>query len=392
MKKFTVVFLLLCTAALSFYSPNKISHYSGQLQDSVITITLAATGDLMCHSVQYNYAGNGSGGFDFNPFFEEIKEILSAADFTFGNLETVTAGKEKGFSGYPLFNTPDEYLDALKSAGFDLLNTSNNHSLDRGEAGLRRTIEQLINRNVNYNGTYLSQADRDSLRIFDIKGIKAAFLAYTYGTNGNPIPDNVPYLINVIDTLKIKNDVKIAHIKGCDVVLIYFHFGEEYNRIPDSYQRRIVQSAKAAGADIIIGSHPHVIQPLEFFTDTAVVIDTGIIAYSLGNFFSNQRWRYSDAGVILFITLSKNINSGKIKLVKTEFLPTWVYKASGIYRILPAENYNAYDFLNKNESSKMQQAFDDTREILTKYSELPILRNVVNKDSITSPGSEAVKP
>ena len=167
-------------------------------KDSVATARISVVGDLMCHSVQFNYARVDKDSFDFNPVFREVKKYFKQSDFVFGNLETVTAGESKGYSGYPFFNCPDEYITALYNAGFNLITTSNNHSLDQGETGLLRTINVLKKNHLLYNGTFTSQRDRDSIRIINIKGIKIAFLAYSFGTNGIPVPEGKSYLINLL--------------------------------------------------------------------------------------------------------------------------------------------------------------------------------------------------
>ncbi|HKJ80557.1 MAG TPA: CapA family protein, partial [Ignavibacteriaceae bacterium] len=174
-------------------------------QDSTVTATISVVGDLMCHSVQFEYSKVEADSFDFNPVYRLVKKYLSSSDFTFGNLETVTAGKDKKYSGYPLFNSPDSYIRALKNTGFDLLTTANNHALDKSEKGVLRTIKILNENEINYNGTYISKNDRDSLRIFEVKGIKIAFLAYSYGTNGHKIPKGKPYLINLINFAQMKS-------------------------------------------------------------------------------------------------------------------------------------------------------------------------------------------
>src|SRR5690606_38044174 len=172
MKKNILLLLISFPFILQIRFDSPSQQDTSQTPDSIVTITIAAAGDLMCHSVQYQYAMVNPDSFDFNPVYREVKDYLSQPDFTFGNLETVMAGKSKGYSGYPFFNTPDDFIPALKNAGFDLLTTSNNHSLDQGEFGLRRTLEVLNKYNINYNGTFVSKEDRDSLRIFNIKGIK----------------------------------------------------------------------------------------------------------------------------------------------------------------------------------------------------------------------------
>ena len=300
------------------------------LSDSTITITISVVGDIMCHAPQFEYARIGKDSFDFNPTFRMVSERLSKSDFTFGNLETVFAGFKAKYSGYPQFNSPSDLADALKNAGFDLLTTSNNHSLDRGEIGIRKTIDELKNRGISYNGTFVSQADRDSIRIINIRGIVIAFLAYSYGTNGNPIPSGKSYLINMIDFDLIRKDIGKAKLLKPDLVLVHYHFGQEYQREPNEYQQEVVAKTIEMGADIIIGGHPHVLQPVKFIKSSQSVFDSVFVAYSLGNFISNQQWRYSDAGGVLTLSISKNIYDKSIKVSEVEFIPTWVFK--GKYR------------------------------------------------------------
>ena len=344
-------------------------------KDSVVTARISVVGDLMCHSVQYNYAKVDKDSFDFNPVYREVKKYFGESDFVFGNLETVTAGKSEGYSGYPFFNTPDNYITALYNAGFHLITTSNNHSLDKGEAGLLRTIEQLKRNHLLYNGTFTSKEDRDLVRVIDIKGIKIVFLAYTYGTNGIPVPKEKSYLINLIDFDLIKSDIEKARKLGADVVLVHYHFGEEYKREPVAYQREVVLKTISFGADIIIGGHPHVLEPVQFFKTNDGRLDTGFVAYSLGNFFSNQRWRYSDAGAILNIEITRNFRSTAIYISNISYIPTWVYKGTtdrgNEYVVLPLfPNYKSSidKYLTSSDLTNMLQAFDDTNETLKKYS------------------------
>jgi len=355
-------------------------------KDSVVTITISAVGDLMCHSVEFNYAKVAPDSFNFNPFFKYIKPYLQSSDFTFGNLETVLAGKKNRYSGYPDFNSPSQFLAPIKNVGFDLITTANNHALDKGSKGLLRTIDELKKYNLNYEGTFTSVEDRDSIRIYDIKGIKTTFLAYTYGTNGHPNPKDKDYLINIIDTTLIKNDIMNARKKGAEIVLVYFHFGQEYDRAPNQYQKDIVEKTIKYGADIIIGGHPHVIQPVDFYKTVNGTLDSGFVAFSMGNFISNQRWRYSDAGVILTIHLTKDFNTDSIYISKVSYLPTWVFKGmtneGEKYYILPAQITTAdstLHFINQSDKVKMEQAFDDTKNILTKYTQNIYMENINNK-------------
>ena len=343
-------------------------------EDSVLTAELCFVGDLMCHSTQFNYAKVGVDTFDFTGVYREVKQYLSSADLTVGNLETVIAGKDEGYSGYPYFNAPDDYIYALNDAGFDLLITANNHALDQGWEGVKRTIEVIDENKIHLTGTYLSQEDRDSLRIFQINSIKIAILAYSENTNGLPIPKGKDFVINLIDEEVIKRDITKAREKGVDIVLVHLHYGPEYNREPSDYQKQIIQKIIELGADIIIGGHPHVVQPVDFFITKNTKLDSGFVAYSMGNFISNQRWRYSDAGVILNIEISKNIISDSIYISEVSYLPTWVFRGQTErgreYIILPSHNSadSTYAYLTKQDQKLMQEAFNDTKEIINKYS------------------------
>lgn len=363
---------------LFFISAAALSSLSGSFEkqsritsaDSLRTVTISLVGDLMCHTPQMDLARVSKDSFDFKPVFREVKKYLSHSDLAIGNLETTISGKGNHYSGYPLFNSPDSYLEALKDAGFDLLFTANNHSLDRGKNGIIRTIDKIHETGMSSVGTYTTQQDRDSIRIIEINGIKLAFLAYTWGINGNYLPKNEKFLVNVIDTNLIKNDINKARERNAEVVLVYFHFGDEYQRTPNLYQREIVKRAVKYGADLIIGSHPHVIQQLEFFNSLNNKIGEGIVAYSLGNFISNQRWRYSDAGVILNLELTKNVSKNKIWLSNISVVPTWVYKGrnekKNEFIILPADTMLMKplpNYLSKNDRSKLLQSFNDTQNL-----------------------------
>lgn len=331
---------------------------------------IAFTGDLMCHSPLYEYAKTDS-GYDFTPYYQYIRDELSYADLTIGNLETVLGGREMRFSGYPDFNSPDEYALALKNAGFDFLVTANNHSLDRGEKGLLRTIDVLKKNGIGYTGTHANQQDRDSIRILSVNDISIAILNYTYGTNGKPVPKGKDFIINRIEKTIIQKDIRAARELKADVVIVVFHYGQEYKREPDQYQKMVNDWVWEAGADVIVGSHPHVLQPAVLLSDS-IKGSNKFTAYSLGNFISNQQWRYSDAGAVLYLTFEKSAN--RTMLAGAEFLPTWVFKGEidgkKTYRILPSTGSGCehqYEFLSKNQRETFKKSYIDSREILTRF-------------------------
>lgn len=343
--------------------------------DSVATLRIAVVGDLMCHSPQFNYAKVSKDSFDFNPVYRYIKESLENADFTFGNLETVIGEMGSVYLGYPRFKSPKDYVTALANNGFDFLCFANNHTLDQAEKGILNTIQTLNENSIGYTGAFNSQSDRDSIRILNLNGIKIALLAYSYGTNGNVIPKGKEYLINLIDYNLIEKDILSAKQSSAEIVLVNFHFGNEYQRFPSDYQKEVVKKTIEFGADLITASHPHVIQPIEFYKTNGATLDSAVVAYSLGNFISNQRKRYTDAGVILYLNLEKNLNTKKIELKSVEYLPTWVFKGKtdfgNEFIILPLSkdiDSLKFNFISDSDKARMKQALTDTQEIITVYT------------------------
>lgn len=301
-------------------------------------------GDIMSHSPQLPGAyDEATGTYDFTPFFENVKPILSEGDWVMANLETPIAGADFGYSGYPTFNAPTELAEALKDAGFNLLSTANNHSLDKGEKGLLKTLEHVRALGFQTVGTAASQAEADENVIVEQNGIRMGLLSYTYGTNGIPIPEGKPYLVNLIDETKIKGDIRRLREAGADLVTVALHFGNEYQTVPSDSQTALARSLAAAGADIIAGSHPHVVQPYEVVEafDEQGRAKQALIIYSMGNFISNQRGDSKDYGVIFKVGVKKNMTAGTTELTEIEAIPTWVHRYrpdnSYRYRVLPVE-------------------------------------------------------
>ena len=379
-KLFNITFIFIFGILSFFLAQTKMNfsqnanNNSFAFRDSVNILNFTFVGDLMCHSVQYKYAATDS-GYDFTENYQIIKPFLSQSDFTVGNLETVLAGEKRGYSGYPTFNSPDEYLYALKDAGFDMLLTANNHSLDKGKKGLLRTIDKIDEAGLFHTGTFKSQEERDSLQIIEVNGIRFAVFSYSYGTNGIPVPEGEAYLINLIDYPTIESDIKKAKQANVDLIIVYYHFGEEYNSEPSYLQENLVRETIGFGADIIIGSHPHVPQPIEFFKTNNANLVSGFVAYSLGNFISNQRWRYSDGGPILNFQIVKDNLRDSIYLNEISVIPTWVFKgknSGGLdYIILPSDSTMAsanYKFMTEKDKSLFVQSYKDILEIMSSRS------------------------
>ncbi|HEX3075127.1 MAG TPA: CapA family protein [Ignavibacteriales bacterium] len=378
MKSIYILFAFLLGYSFSFftfhngYSLERNSNYSAAVSFTVV-------GDLMCHTPQIEYARVSADSLDFAPVFQFVKKNLSSADFTLGNLETVLGGKELGYSGYPLFNSPDDYLTGLRKAGFDALFFSNNHSMDQGEKGVLRTLQKMKENGLYSAGANSAQEQQDSsVLILQKYGIKTAWLSFTYGLNGNYVPKGKEYLVNRIDTLEIKRQIALARHKGADIVIAYFHFGEEYKRKPNNFQKMIVNKALEYGADIILGSHPHVLQPYEWKKSSSSVFDSALVVYSMGNFISNQRKRYTDAGIIVNFSIEKNFSTNNFRLTDLSFEPTWVFKGTyekkRSYLIIPSKEAltdTAYSFLSSGDRKQMLESLRDTEEIMNLDFSIP---------------------
>lgn len=336
-------------------------------EDSLTYLSIAAVGDLMCHSTQFKYVAQTGGRFDFTPCFEHVKPILSLADFCIGNLETTLAGTRLPYSGYPQFNSPDDYASGILNAGFDMLVTANNHSNDTGEKGILRTLHVLDSIGMPHVGTYGSKAARDSVIVMEKNGIRFSVLAYTYSTNGIELPAGKEWLVNPIDSNLIQSDISAARSAGAEIVIVFYHFGNEYERRPSDYQKAYAGWAIEQGADIILGSHPHVVQPAGYFKAKNAAVDSGFIAWSMGNFISNQRDNFTDDGLIIQLTIEKNTHSGKLRISNAGYTPTWVYKGTDDrlkkHVIYPAKGILP-DFLSDAYWKEMDQSVINTAEMM----------------------------
>ncbi len=286
-------------------------------------ISIAAIGDMLIHNSVYNDA-KVDGGFDFKPMLERVKPFLSDTTISVANQETMIGGEALGLSSYPTFNSPTEVGDALKWAGVNVVSLANNHTLDRGEEAIQRAIEHWESIDMMYTGAYKDTQDQDNLRVYETKeGVSVAFLSYTYGTNGIPVPEGKDYLVNLIDQELIATAIGEAKDKA-DVVVLSLHFGNEYERMPNQAQKDLVQFVADQGVDVVLGHHPHVLQPIEWVTGEAG--NKTLVAYSLGNFLSGQDEFYRQIGGMLKFSITKTLSGGEttIDVHTPEFLPTYV--------------------------------------------------------------------
>lgn len=315
-------------------------------------VSFTAIGDIMCHNTQYMDA-NIDGKYDFSYVFKDIEKYVKDADISIGNLETTFAGAKRGYSSYPTFNTPEALATDLKELGIDVLSTANNHSLDKGYSGLESTINELDEIGIKHTGTYSSKEASEEILVLEKNEIKFAFLSYTYGTNGIPVPKGKEYCINMIDDKKIVNDLEKAKQKNPDVIVVNMHWGIEYQTSPNKEQERLAGLLFENGVDIILGSHPHVLQHME---KREIELKDGnkkegFIIYSLGNFISGQVKENTKESVILNMNIIKNGKTGKILINDISYLPIHMAKYNR-YKLENVEktkgNYGIFKIFDKN--------------------------------------------
>ena len=335
------------------------------------TLTIRAAGDIMAHDKQLRVARMEDGSYDFYPQLSMIAQSLASADYTIANLET-TIGKyrDMDYSGFPRFNAPESLLDAVDCAGVDFLTLANNHMLDRYYDGLVATIGHVEETGFDFGGGNRTEQERDTPRTVEINGVKLGFLCYTQSTNGmenHADPDAMRFCVNYLKEADFEEDVRALREAGAEVVIAIPHWGEEYTRSPNSYQKRKAQEMVAAGVDVILGSHPHVVQPVQQITDTDAAGRERdvLIAYSLGNCVSNQVKRYTYAGIILEFTLVER-QQGGFSIEDVGYVPTYCWRTSSNVQTLPILLYseNPPENMDQNSRSQMRTSLRDLRQVL----------------------------
>lgn len=328
------------------------------------TFTMAAIGDIMCHNTQYNDAYNkDTGAYDFSYVFDDISLYTKTADICVGNLETTFAGEDVGYSGYPTFNTPDSLAYELKDIGVDVLSTAGNHALDKGFNGLSRTIDVLNDADIAHTGTYKTEEEQNTILTKYVKGIKIAFVNFTYGTNGIKIPSGKEFCVNLIDNDLITKQLDLAKSQNPDIIVACMHWGNEYKTTPNDTQKELSTFLFQNGVDIILGTHPHVLEPMEKQTVTLEDGTTkdGFVIYSLGNFISGQTAENTKTSIILNLTITKHTD-GKITIDKAEYKPIYMYTDKSLktkkMKLLDI-NKNIYNYENYIDST-INKTFYDT--------------------------------
>lgn len=339
-----------------------------------INIKMTVIGDIMCHNSQYKDAYNGS-TYDFSYVFDDIKDYISSADIAVGNLETTFAGKERGYSNYPRFNSPEQLAYNLKDMGIDVLCTANNHSMDTNYSGVVSTLDFLDDAGISHMGTSRTAEEQNQILVKDVNGIKIAFLAFTYGTNGIPVPSANSYCVNLIDKDLILKQLELAKAQEPDLICVNMHWGLEYQNVQNSDQEDWADFLFENGVDVILGSHPHVLQPMEKRT---VTLEDGttkdcFVIYSLGNFISGQTKKNTRTSIILNINFTKDGETGKTTIGDVSYVPIYMYKSSSgstkRYKLLDITSSIA-EYENGSDTSIGQSTYSTLKSELTRVNEM----------------------
>lgn len=350
MKKFLIFILILCCcggigfaiytffnndlnqgeASTTMQTENTEETASEEVKEKSFTLT--ALGDILCHNTQYWDAYNSSTGeYDFSYVFENVEKYTSSADVTIANLETSFAGEERGYSNYPTFNSPDSLATAVKNIGVDIITTAGNHCLDMGFSGLSRTIDVLDENGIEHLGTYKTEEEQNEVFIKNINDLNVAFIDYTYGTNGISIPSGKEFCVNLIDKDLIKEQIEQAQEKNADVIIACMHWGTEYQTTQNDEQEELADFLFQNGVDIIIGNHPHVIEPFETREVTMAdgTVKQCFVAYALGNFTADQNYKNTRDSIILNLKITKKID-GTLSIDNINYIPLYIYKNTSL--------------------------------------------------------------
>lgn len=389
-----IVFVVNSIINISEKQPNKDNNSSTESKvEEVIPETYATVlsiGDIMVHKTQLD-GTKTTDGYDFSAFFKEVSPYFQNADLTVGNLELTFGGSESGsFRGYPTFNTPDQLADAIKNSGINILMTSNNHSNDTSLFGLKRTAKVLKEKGIEFTGTRETE-DEPKYLVKEINNIKIGIANFTYETpgedatrkylNGGAINKDANGLINTFSYQRIESFYSEAQSfidsmknDGAEFITFYMHWGEEYQLTANTWQKSIAQRLSNMGVDMIVGGHPHVVQPMELIHSEDGQTTT-VCIYSLGNAVSNQRRElmssspkgHTEDGVMFSYTLKKS-NDGEVTLTDIDLIPTWVYKYSENgykYTIYPIEDIENATAKYPNLASKLTESYERTKSTVS---------------------------
>jgi poly-gamma-glutamate synthesis protein (capsule biosynthesis protein) len=333
-------------------------------------LSLLFAGDIMGHDSQIASAYNPiKKTYDYASCFQFVKPYVDSADLALANLEVTLAGPP--YKGYPQFSSPDQLALTLKDIGFDVLVTANNHCVDRGKKGLERTITMLDSFKIAHTGTFKDSVSRlnETPLMVEKNGFRLAILNYTYGTNGLPVTK--PNIVNHLDTAVMRQDLLKAKEANPDVIIVFTHWGAEYQSLPSKGQKDLTEFCFRNGAQLVIGAHPHVLQPMEWRREK-----NQFVAYSLGNYVSGQRKRYTDGGAMAYLELKKikyQADSAEVSIDSAGYYLAWVYRtvdASKDYYLMPIdEEQSNLSFIKDAESKAALKVFvEDSRLLFRKFN------------------------
>lgn len=295
--------------------------------------SILSAGDVIMHDNVIKSGKKGENEYDYNSIFDKIKPFVQEADFSIISFEGAALDSDKNYSGYPIFNAPPAIISAISNSGFDMVNTGNNHCLDKGLKGLLETRSIIKEQNMQVIGTF-GDAAESRYKIRDLNGIKVGFLSYTYGCNMNEnrlSKEERDIHLSLMDNEIIKTEIQTLSPK-VDLVVVLMHWGVEYRKEPTNEQKKLADNLFSWGADIVLGSHPHVIEPSEI---REIDGEIKYIVYGMGNFLSNQiggnnpnerNNDYTEDGMMIHIEIEKDIRTEKTSIVSVKHIPTWVYR------------------------------------------------------------------
>lgn len=344
---------------------------------SPISITVAAVGDVFPEmSMLDSVLDPENGSYDFSSVISPVAPYLAEADYTIASLETCLAGYSSGYSGDDVFNSPTELAGALKVAGIDLVATANSHSLDMGWDGVVGTLDRLDTVGLAHVGTSRSIEERNTPFIADVCGIKVAFLSYVADLNGQiPPEEQAAYAVNVLDPDAVAEDAMMARMWGADMVIAMLHYGDENVREPTAEQEEVSREILSRGVDVIIGSHPHMVQPIAHVVEYASwKVTNKYVAYSLGNFMSSQRERYTDSGLVAYVHIEKR--GLRTTVTGVSYMPVYVQQSTVDstvrYRVLPVCPGllpETDTLLTVKDEQRMAEVWGELRDILYRPDE-----------------------
>jgi poly-gamma-glutamate synthesis protein (capsule biosynthesis protein) len=380
------IFIVILIILLSLFTVNKFTKNNNSnlnltkdtdIKDNdIYKVSMIMVGDNLIHDSIYQEASKNVGDnvYDFKPIYEEIKSIVKDYDIAYYNQETILGGSEIGVSSYPSFNSPYEVGDAMIDAGFNLVSLATNHTLDRGEQAILNSRKYWNNQtNVLAVGSYSAQEEKETIQIKEVNNIKYTMLNYTYGTNGISVPNGKDYLVNVWPVTgnnpntdksyqsykeQIKKDIEAVREK-VDVLIVAMHWGIEYENTPNAYQIDAAKYLESLGVDIIIGTHPHVVQPVDYINNTLVI-------YSLGNFLSAHEVVNiaNRVGLMTSLEITKNSKTNKITIdnVQNELLYTYYTKDYTNFKVIP------FSKMNTNYLSNYKEVYEEYKNIVKKQN------------------------